>query len=158
MVENSLLCSLFYFLTHDWVTINRGIKEENQALRILGQFHQHFVRSFHTRKSQKCKKILTTWLNFYVFGSGNIKAAGKHVGEINSCSQFHQHFTYKFFVRTSFSLNTFGLVPKICTKNAREKRWWNWHLVKYRHLLRLGGIPTHNNPIVSQMQIISFLS
>jgi len=45
-----------------------------------------------------------------------------------TCSQFHQHFAYEFFVRTSFSLVTFGLAPKIRTKNAREKRWWNWHL------------------------------
>jgi len=36
-----------------------------------------------------------------------------------SYSQFHQHFTYKFFVRTLFSLVTFGLAPKIRTKNAR---------------------------------------
>jgi len=45
-----------------------------------------------------------------------------------SCSQFHQCFTYKFFVRTSFSLVTFGLAPKMRTKNAHKKRWWNWHL------------------------------
>jgi len=42
--------------------------------------------------------------------------------------QFHQRYRYEFFVRTSFSLVMFGLAPKLCTKNARKKRWWNWHL------------------------------
>ncbi len=51
-----------------------------------------------------------------------------HSGPRHTRCQFHQHFTYKFFIRTSFLqlfLVTFWLWQKICTKNARVKRWWN---------------------------------
>ena len=53
----------------------------------------------------------------------------------NNCTrcQFPQHFTHEFFVRKFFS-SVFYLhvtrekLPKknFCTKNLREKCWWNW--------------------------------
>jgi len=45
-----------------------------------GQFHQHFTGSFCKCRFQKCKKILTTWLNFYAVGICECK----HVDEIDT--------------------------------------------------------------------------
>jgi len=48
-----------------------------------GQFHQHFPSSFYACRSQRCKKHW--WLDclFALLGSVGIKAAHKHVGEID---------------------------------------------------------------------------
>ncbi len=50
--------------------------------------------------------------------------------------QFHQHLTHAFFVRKCFFAKNITrekhfccLAPKVCTKNARIKRWWNWRQV-----------------------------
>jgi len=54
------------------------------------------------------------------------------VGEIDPWCQFHQRFFCKHFLYKhrfgSFYLVMFSLAPKVCTKNLRKKRWWNWLL------------------------------
>jgi len=70
--------------------------------------------------------------------------------------QFHQRFTYKFFVRTPFSLVTFCLVPKICTKNAHKKRWSNWHLAMHGNknlTFSLGSVILFLSNVILKQQI-----
>ncbi len=71
------------------------------------------------------------WLDclLALLGSAHVKAVSKHFGEIDPRCQFHQRFSHMFFVRILGAKLRFSLAPKICTKNAREKRWWNWLLV-----------------------------
>jgi len=40
--------------------------------------------------------------------------------------QFYQRFSHMFFVQIFGAKLRFSLVPKICTKNASNKHWWNW--------------------------------
>jgi len=47
------------------------------------QFHQHSTYSFYGRRSQKHKKILTTWLTLTSLGTTWVKSACKYVGEID---------------------------------------------------------------------------
>jgi len=47
------------------------------------QFHQRSTYSFYTRRSQKRKKILTTWLTLSLLGTTCVKSARKYVGEID---------------------------------------------------------------------------
>jgi len=63
------------------------------------QFHQRSKYSFYARRSQKHKKILTTWLTLTLLGTTSVKSVGKYVGEINPRCQFLQHFTCTFFVK-----------------------------------------------------------
>jgi len=56
------------FRTFNWVKVNSFccfwmffISDK------VDQFHQHFTNSFYECRSQKCKKMLTTWLNCYAF-------------------------------------------------------------------------------------------
>jgi len=94
----------------------------------LSQFHQHFMCSFYPCRSQKHKKILTTWLNFYPLGIRAHKPGHKHVGEIVPLSQFsdvnysnfshvlclfqhkqktfHFHHTFLLLVKLFHSTNT----------------------------------------------------
>jgi len=44
------------------------------AFNIWCQFHQRSTSSFCASRSQKRKKILTTWLNYYAFGSNGRKS------------------------------------------------------------------------------------
>ena len=48
-----------------------------------GQFHQHFMSSFHAPRSQKCKKDSLVKQLFLLSGSECIKAEHKHVDEID---------------------------------------------------------------------------
>ena len=52
-------------------------------LKAKGQFHQHFMSSFYARKSQKCKKDSQLKQFFALSGSVGVKAACKHVDEID---------------------------------------------------------------------------
>jgi len=90
------------------------------------QFHQHFMNSFYTQRSQKRKTTLMAWLPFCAFGIFALKSCKQNVGEINTWFQFHQHFTSSFFCakvfcETFLSLN-FGFVifwqTHICAKAA----------------------------------------
>jgi len=47
-----------------------------------------------------------------------------------TCRQFHQRFLHALFVQIFGAMLHFSLAPKICTKNARKKCCWNWHLIK----------------------------
>jgi len=47
------------------------------------QFHQRFTQSFYEGRSQKCKNDSQVIGHFALFGSTHIKAAHKHVGEID---------------------------------------------------------------------------
>jgi len=49
------------------------------------------------KKAQEDTDDLTFY--FVLLGSLRIKAAPKHVGEINHWHQFHQHTTHDFFVQ-----------------------------------------------------------
>ena len=48
-----------------------------------GQFHQHFTNSFYARRSQKCKKDSKVKHFFALLGSVHVKAALKHIDEID---------------------------------------------------------------------------
>jgi len=61
-----------------------------QLLNIWCQFHQHFTLSFNSRRSQKLKKTLMTWLSFALLGSEHVKAVHDHVAKIDLWCQFHQ--------------------------------------------------------------------
>jgi len=50
------------------------------------QFHQRFMRSFYLRRFQKHKNDIQVIVHFALLGSMNVKAAHKHVGEIDSRS------------------------------------------------------------------------
>ncbi len=47
----------------------------------------------------------------------NMQAPGPHAAGVNFINVLHERFLYKSKL-SSFSLVTFGLVPKFCTKNA----------------------------------------
>ena len=55
-----------------------------------GQFHHHFTHSFYGRRSQKCKKGSQVKQLFALLGSAGLKAARKHIDEIDPWGQFHQ--------------------------------------------------------------------
>jgi len=71
------------------------------AKPVWAQFHQRSTYSFYLCRSQKHKKILTTWLSSYALGSYGRKAARKYVDEIDTRAQFHQRSTYSFYARRS---------------------------------------------------------
>ncbi len=48
--------------------------------------------------------------------------------KIDSCSQFHQCYTRAFFLWIFQQSQNVTRKKDICTKKAREKRWWNWYL------------------------------
>ena len=50
---------------------------------IWGQFHHHFTSSFYVRRSQKCIKDSQVKQIVVLLGSACIKAAHKHVDEID---------------------------------------------------------------------------
>jgi hypothetical protein len=52
---------------------------------------------FYAHRSQKCKKILTTWLNSDDFVSYTRKRCSMRVDEIDPRCQFHQCFTSSFY-------------------------------------------------------------
>ena len=49
----------------------------------MGQFHHHFMSSFYVRRAQKCIKDSQLKQLFALLGSGHVKAACKHVDEID---------------------------------------------------------------------------
>ena len=55
--------------------------------RSLCQFHQHFMRSFYACWSQKGKKDSQLKQLLELLGSVGVKAAHKHVGEIDHCGE-----------------------------------------------------------------------
>ena len=61
---------------------------------IWGQFHQHFTFSFYAYRSQKCKKDSQLNQHFALSGSASVKAACKHVGEIDPCSLYKLSLVY----------------------------------------------------------------
>jgi len=59
------------------------------------QFHQRSTYSFYACRSQKRKKILTTWLTLTLLGTTCVKSARKYVGEIDPwCWLFSLSFFY----------------------------------------------------------------
>jgi hypothetical protein len=68
-------------------TTGKSDRSKEQYLDWQCQFHKHFMSSFYNCRSPKYKKILTTSLNFTLLGSMRVKlkAARKHVGEIEKC-------------------------------------------------------------------------
>jgi len=87
-----------------------------------------FTRSFYKRSSPKRKNSVKLSVSFYTFGIYSCKSCKWNVDGIDSCSQFHQRFLHAFFVQIFGAKLKRNLAPKICKKNARKKRWWNWHL------------------------------
>ncbi len=57
------------------------------------QFHQHFMSSFYTQRSQKHKDTDDLNIFFKLLGSAHVKAVCKHIGEID----------LRWWSRTSFS-------------------------------------------------------
>ena len=53
---------------------------------ICGQFHQHFMRSFYACRSKKHQKDSQVKQLFAILGSACIKAARKHIDEIDPWS------------------------------------------------------------------------
>jgi len=53
------------------------------CLSVRAQFHQRSTYSFYARRSQKRKKILTTWLTLTLLGTTRVKSSSKYVGEID---------------------------------------------------------------------------
>ncbi len=68
--ENPILLVIATFFFTDQL---KPIILENPELSLMNgaryrcQFHQYFMRSFHTCRSQKCKMTLLSWLIFYAF-------------------------------------------------------------------------------------------
>jgi len=114
------------FYRYDGLRLYFAHKVVSRCLRV--SFINILRAPFTAAKSQKHKKILKTWLNFYAFG-------------ICACN-FHQHFTYeqlfcsKVFC-TAFLYLQFGFVffwqKKICTKGA-QKMLVKLTLVHRRHI------------------------
>ena len=48
------------------------------------------MRSFYSRRSQKCKKLLNLTVFFALLGSGRVKAARQHIDEIDPSFQLMQ--------------------------------------------------------------------
>ncbi len=95
---------------------------------IRGQFQQHFSSSFCTRRSQKRKKTLMTWLSFALFESARVKDVYKHVGEIDYWSvQFWFNLTDDLFK----NLPKFGLLLLTSFTDAAISNWLLW----MKHLL-----------------------
>ena len=61
----------------------RSIFEIKEAKKTGGKFHQHFMCSFYACRSQKCKKDSQLKQLFALLGSVGVKAAYKHVDEID---------------------------------------------------------------------------
>ena len=57
--------------------------------RELGSIHQHFTCSFYSHRSKKQKKTCHFKLLFLLSGSAGVKAAHKHVDEIDPSFQYH---------------------------------------------------------------------
>ena len=60
-------------------------------LKIRGQFHLHFMSSFYARRAQKPKKDSQLKQLFLLLGSAGVRAARKHVDEIDPCFPIHCH-------------------------------------------------------------------
>ena len=60
--------------------------ESNKINQSWCQFHQLFMSSFYTSRSQKCKKDSQVKQLFVLSGSLRVKAACTHVGEIDPCA------------------------------------------------------------------------
>jgi len=88
------LCQIFFFLF-----FCSSMFRETNKFPIRAKFHQRSTYSFYARRSQKRKKILTTWLTCTLLGTPRVKYACKYVGETDTRCNFHQHFTREFFVR-----------------------------------------------------------
>ena len=58
-------------------------QSESKTTERGGQFHQHSTSSFYACRSQKRKKDRQLKLLFALLGSARVKAARKHVGEID---------------------------------------------------------------------------
>ncbi len=66
---------------HPFPSFKSTFKALKRRCHIRFQFHQHFMSSFRTRRSQKCGKTLMTWLSICAFGIFE----RKHVVVINAC-------------------------------------------------------------------------
>lgn len=84
-------CEIFY-LSSIWIDYEKS----NMRRRLViwssvtrCQIHQHFISRFlvsRKKDPKKRKKILLTWMSFCTLGSSLVKAARKHIGEIEPCS------------------------------------------------------------------------
>ena len=83
-----------------------------------GQFHQHFTSSFYAQRFQKRKKDSQLKQLFALLGSAGIKAAHKHVDEIDPSFYWRDwvlSYDLIFFANGSEpSLRVFVLCVKIC--------------------------------------------
>ena len=68
-------------LTNTWLSLDNYVLYISASSR--GQFHQHFKCSFYAQRSQKCKHDSQFKQLFALLGSAGIKAASKHIDEID---------------------------------------------------------------------------
>ncbi len=132
--------------------MNTGIKEESadesDSWMTRSQFQQRSTHSFYVRRSQKCKKILTTWLTLTLLGTTSVKSARKYVGEIDPRSQFHQHFMSSFCMRRSQKRKKaqklsifFALLGSACAKAAYRMLMKLTPGVNFINILRAAFLP-----------------
>ena len=94
-----------------WVHFETG--SDNKT---WGQFHQQFTSSFYAGRSQKRKKDKQHKQLFALSGSSGVKAAPKHVDEIDPWSSFSAQLifgvcTFDALIAADLtSTNTFGEV------------------------------------------------
>jgi len=67
-VKTNYCCVPIDFPACKWLYICLW-KCENEENKTWAQFHQLSMYTFYASRSQKCKKILTTWLSYYALGS-----------------------------------------------------------------------------------------
>jgi len=87
--------------------------------------------------SSTCCRCSSTQLLFYKenyaqpYQHTQLEVRRNFYPTVSTCRQFHQRFTCTFFVWKSFRqlfLLECNCQKDVHKKNARIKRWWNWHL------------------------------
>jgi len=94
-------------------------------------FPNIFCAAFTSADPKRAKRC---WPLDWILGSFQIKAAYKHVGEIDSgvnnfINILRANFSYQSLFR-SFFLVTFWQKKHFRMKNSHVKCWWNWPLEK----------------------------